>query len=134
MGLISGVSAEENSARDMRLKCVEASTHRVTKNTKIRAVIFFQQQAVSSAVSTHPEMTSLPKFTCKIPSACLSESSQACKYQHGLQATQVAMVALLDLSRTFFCKPLIEQKHQLILDGRLACYPRLKAQRCEQMT
>ena len=104
------------------------------KNTKIRAFIFFQQQAVSSAVSTHPEMTSLPKFTCKIPSACLSESSQACKYQHGLQATQVAMVALLDLSRTFFCKPLIEQKHQLILDGRLACYPRLKAQRCEQMT
>ena len=56
------------------------------KNTKIRAVNFFQQQAVSSAVSTHPEMTSLPKFTCKIPSACLSESSQACKYQHGLQS------------------------------------------------
>jgi hypothetical protein len=86
VGLISGVSAEENSARDMRLKCVEASTHRVTKTQKLELSYFFQQQAVSSAVSTHPEMTSLPKFTCKIPSACLSESSQACKYQHGLQS------------------------------------------------
>lgn len=97
-----GFSRGEFCAWHASIKCVEASTHRVTKTQKLELSYFFQQQAVSSAISTHPEMTSLPKFTCKIPSACLSESSQACKYQHGLQATQVAMVALLDLSRIFF--------------------------------